>query len=242
MERSYLIELIHQTEDTLNSIKQFTQLSRGKFSDKEFGEFFYQMVTKDIEKNAFILNSFLNYIKATTIIRKKGTVNTLIEEILRKHQVRLEENKTKIFRNFEKDLPEAIVSDEQLRFILDSVLYYAMVSMPPNGSIELLTKSFPLPKEMEGGQAVFKKNAGYIEILVAFTFFKKPMKQMGKGLEAPVPHKEVVQNLILRLVGDIVYRNQGTIKFGFDETKAKSFISLIFPIERRKVVRYAWLL
>ena len=239
MERSYLIELIHQTEDTLNSIKQFTQLSRGKFSDKEFGEFFYQMVTKDIEKNAFILNSFLNYIKATTIIRKKGTVNTLIEEILRKHQVRLEENKTKIFRNFEKDLPEAIVSDEQLRFILDSVLYYAMVSMPPNGSIELLTKSFPLPKEMEGGQAVFKKNAGYIEILVAFTFFKKPMKQMGKGLEAPVPHKEVVQNLILRLVGDIVYRNQGTIKFGFDETKAKSFISLRFPIERRKVVRYA---
>jgi len=231
MERSLLIELIHHTKSTLDSIKKFTQLSRGKFSDKEFGEFFYQMITKDIEKNDLVLNSFLNYIKATTPIRKKGTVHNLIEEVLKKHQARLEEYKAKILRNFEKDLPETIVPDEQLGFILDAVLQYVMASIPPDGSIEFLTKSFVLQKETREDQAFFKKNGKYIEILVAFTYFKEPKEQ-------PVPQKEVVPDLMLRLVGDIVERNQGMIKFELDETKAKRFISLKFPIERRNVVHY----
>jgi hypothetical protein len=237
MERSLLIELIQHTKGTLDSIKKLTQLSRGRFSDREFGEFFYRMINKDIEKNDLVLNNFLNYIKAITPIREKGTVQNLIEEVLKKHQARLEEYNTKIFRNFEKDLPEPIVSDEQLGFILDSVLQYAITVMPPNGCIEFLTKSFALQKEMEGGQGFFKKNGRYIEILVAFTYYKKPMEQFGKELETPVPQKEVVPDLVFRLVDDIVDRNQGTIKLEFDETKAKTFISLKFPVERRKVVR-----
>ncbi len=238
MERSLLVELIQHTKGTLDSIKQFAQLSRGKFSDGEFGEFFYQMITKDTERNVLMLNSFLNYIKATTPIRKKGTVHALIEEVLTKHQVRLEENKTKIFRNFEKDLPETIVADEQLRFILDSVLQYATASMSPNGSIEFLTKSFGLQKGTEGDQAIFKTNGRYIEILVAFTYYKKPMEQFGKKLETPVPQKEGVPDLMLRLIDDIVDRNRGIMKVELDETKAKKFILFNFPIERRKVVHY----
>ena len=235
MEGSLLIELIHYTKNTLDSIKKFTELARGKFSDKEFGEVFYRMITKDIEKNDLMLNGFLNYIKATTPIKKKGTVNTLIEEVLKKHQVRLEEKKTKILRNLEKDLPETTVPDEQLRFILDSALQYATASMPPNGCIEFLTKSFALQKEMDGDHPFFKKNGRYIKILVAFTYYKKPMEQFGKELE-PAPQKKVVPDLMLRLVDDVVDRNQGTIKVEFDETKAKRFISLTFPIERRKMV------
>jgi len=231
MERSLLIELIHHTKSTLDSIKKFTLLSRGKFSDKEFGEFFYQMITKDIEKNDLVLNSFLNYIKATTPIRKKGAVHNLIEEVLKKHQVRLEENKTKIFKDFEKDFPETIVPDEQLRFILDSILQYTMASIPPGGSIEFLTKSFALQKKTIEDQVFSKKNGKYIEILVALTYYKEPKEQ-------PVPQKEVVSDLILRLVHDIVERNEGMIKFELDETKAKRFISLKFPVERRNVFHY----
>jgi hypothetical protein len=231
MERSLLFELIHHTKSTLDSIKKFTQLSRGKFSDKEFGELFYQMITKDIEKNDLLLNSFLNYIKATTPIRKKGTVHNLIEEVLKKHQVRLEENKTKILKDLEKDLPETIVPDEQFRFILDSILQYAMASIPPDGSIEFLTKSFVLQKETREDQAFFKKNGKYIEILVVLPYYKEPKEQ-------PVPQKEVVPDLILRLVHDMVERNEGMIKFELDETKAKKFISLKFPVERRSVFRY----
>jgi hypothetical protein len=231
MGRSLLIELIHQTKNTLDSIRKFTQLSRGKFNDKEFGEFFYRMITKDIEKNDLMLNGFLNYIKATTPIKKRGTVNTLIEEVLRKHQVGLEERRAKIFRNFERDLPEAIIPDEQLRFILESVLQYGMAMMPLGGSIEFLTKSCVLQKEMREDQTFFKKNGKFIEVLVAFTYSREPKEQATF-------QKEVVPDLMLRLVDDIAERNQGTIKFELDETKGKRFISLKFPVERRRVVHY----
>lgn len=237
MDRSLFIELIHFTKSTLDSIKNFTQLSRGKFSDKEFGEFFYRMVTKDIEKNNLLLNGFLNYIKATTPIRKKNRVNILIEEVLKNHQVRLEEKRTKIFKNFGKDLPETIVPNEQLRYILDSLLQYAIASMPPDGSIEFLTKSLVLQRDM--GEETFSNKIGkYIEILMTFTGHKKPKEQLGKELETPTPQKEVVWDLVLRLVEDIVHRNQGMMKFEVDEIEAKKFISLKFPFERRKVVYY----
>src|SRR4030042_4075244 len=228
---------MHHTKSTLDSIKKYTQLSRGKFSDKKFGEFFYRMITKEIEKNDLLVNSFLNYIKVTTPIRKKGTVNTLIEEVLKKNQVRLEENKTKIFRNLEKDLPETIVPDEQLRFILDSILQYAMASMRSDGNIEFLTKSSALQKE-SSEEAVFEKDRKYIEILVAFTSYKKPMEKPMQELRTPTPKEEFVSEALLRLVDVTVKMNQGVTSLEVDETKAQKSVFLKLPVERRKVVFY----
>jgi len=237
MEWSLFIELIHHTKSTLDSIKKCTQLSLGKFSDKEFGEFFYRLITKEIEKNDLLVKSFLNYIKVTTPIRKKGTVNTLIEEVLRKHQVRLEENKTKIFRNFEKDLPETIVPDEQLRFILDSILQYAMASVRSDGGIEFLTKSSALQKE-SGEDPGFEKDRKYIEILVAFTSHKKPTERSMQELRTPTPKEEIVSDVLLRLVHATVEVNQGVTRLELDKAKAKKSILLKLPAERRKVVFY----
>jgi len=237
MEWSLFIELIHHTKSTLDSIKKYTQLSLGKFSDKEFGEFFYRLITKEIEKNDLLVKSFLNYIKVTTPIRKKGTVNTLIEEVLRKHQVRLEENKTKIFRNFEKDLPETIVPDEQLRFILDSILQYAMASVRSDGGIEFLTKSSALQKE-SGEDPGFEKDRKYIEILVAFTSHKKPTERSMQELRTPTPKEEIVSDVLLRLVHATVEVNQGVTRLELDKAKAKKSILLKLPAERRKVVFY----
>jgi hypothetical protein len=106
-----------------------------------------------------------------------------------------------------------------------------MASMPPDGSIEFLTRSFALQKETREDQVFFKKDGKYIEILVVFTYYREPKEQ-------PTPPKEAVPDLMLRLVDDIVERNQGMIKFEFDERRAKRSISLKFPIERRKVVCY----
>jgi hypothetical protein len=237
MERSLLIELIQHTKNTLDSIKTLSHLSRGKFSDKEFGEFFYRTITKDIENNYQVLNSFLNYIKTTTPIRKRGTVNALIEEVLKKHQVRLAEKKTKIFRNLGKDLPETIVPDEQLRFILDSVLQYAMASMPSDGNIEFLTKSYALRKE-SSVEAISEKDRKDIEVIVAFTSYKKPVEKSMEELRKPTPKEEFVSEALLRLVDATVKMNQGVTRLEVDETKAQKSVFLKLPVERRNVVFY----
>ena len=222
---------------TLDSIKKYTQLSRGRFSDREFGDFFYRMITKEIEKNDLVIKSYLNYIRVTTPLRKKETVNTLIEEVLKKNQVRLEENKIKILRNFEKDLPETIVPDEQLRFILDSILQYAMASMRSDGNIEFSTRSSALQKG-SSEETVFEKDSKYIEIWVVFTCYKKPMEKPMLELRTPTPKEEFVSDVLLRLVDATVKMNQGGTRLEVDETKAKKSVFLKLPAERRKVVTY----
>jgi light-regulated signal transduction histidine kinase (bacteriophytochrome) len=238
MERSLFIELIHRTKITLDSIKNIAQLSRGRFSDKEFGEFFYKMIIKDIEKHHLLLNTFSKYIETTTPILKKDSVNKLIEEGLKKHHHRLEEKKGKIFKKFEKDLPETIVPDEQLRFILDSVLQYAIALMASEGSIEFSDRAIILPREDVEDQEFFKRNGKFVEIMIAFTGSRNSKEEPGKGLGAPSLKEEAVSNLVLRLVEMVVKMNHGAMKFEVDEAESKHKIFLKFPIERRKLVYY----
>jgi signal transduction histidine kinase len=231
---SFFIELIGGIKNTLGSIRNYTQISRGKFSDKEFGEYFYRAVTEDIEKIDMVLNGLINYIKLNTPIRKTDTVHHLIEEALKKHQGKLEEKGIKLFKKFEKDLPETIVPDEQLKYVLNSILQYALATISPNLSMGLYTRSFVLEKEV-GGELNLKRDGRYIEISVVFMGYKKPAEQ---GIGGATLQKGEPLDLILRFVKEVVQRNQGMMKIEGDEKKAKTLISLRFPVERRKVVYY----
>jgi hypothetical protein len=219
---SFFIDLIRRIRNTLGSIRNYSQLSRGKFSDKEFGEYFYRAVTEDIEKIDMVLNGLVNYIKLNTPIRKTDTVHHFIEEVLKKHQGKLEEKGIKLFKKFEKDLPETIVPDEQLRYILSSVFQYALGSISPNLSMGFYTRSFVLEKEGSQGLALLQKDGRYIEISVVFMGYKKPAEQ-GAGSQG---------------LQKVVQRNRGIMRIEVDEQKAKTFISLRFPVERRRVVYY----
>ena len=232
---SFLVELIDTLKNTLGTVKNYTQISRGKFNDREFGEYYYRAVTEDIEKMDMVLNSLLNYIKVQKPIRKKNTVHSIIEEVLKKYQAKLDEKGIRLFKKFEQDLPETIVPDEQLKYILSSVLQYAMASTPPHWNIGLSTRSFTLEKGASEIQDLFKKDGRYIEIAVVFPGYKKPNEP---GLRTAIPQKEEASDLILRFVKGMVLRNRGIMKIGADEKKTKTFISLRFPVERRKVVYY----
>ena len=231
MERSLFIELIHCTKSALDSIKDFTQLSRGKLNDKEFSEFFYKVITKDIEEHNLLLNTFLKYIESTTPITKKDTVNKLVEELLKKHRLQLEEKKIRIFRKYEKDLPETMVPDEKLRFILDSVLQYAITSADSNGNIELSAKSVLLPKGDVKDQESLKTNGEFVEIMVAFTGFMEVSGVVS-------PRERVSSDLVFQLVEISAKMSQGAMRFELDEMESKHRIFMRFPSERRKVIYY----
>ncbi len=231
---SFFIDLIQRIKNTLESIRNYTQISRGKFSDKEFGEYFYRAVTEDIEKIDMVLNGLINYVKLNTPIRKADTVHRLIEEVLGKNQAKLGEKGIKLFKKFEKDLPETIVPDEQLRYVLNSILQYVLATISPNLSIGLYTRSFVLEKEV-GGELNLKRDGRYIEISVVFMGYKKPAEQGAGGVAL---QKGEPLDLLLQFVKEVVQRNQGMMKIEGDEKKAKTLISLRFPVERRKVVYY----
>jgi nitrogen-specific signal transduction histidine kinase len=234
----FLIELVHRIKNPLVSIKTFTQLLGDKFNDVEFREHFYRIVQEDIEKIDAVLNGLLSYIKINTPIEKRNTVHFILEDVLKKHEMQLEDKKIKIFKKFEKDLPETVVPDEQLRYILNALLQYALPSIPPNGSIGLLTKSFDLQTEMPDDKKIYQKDGRYIEILIVFTGYKKPIEQFETVLGISAVQKEEAVELELRLIKEIIKKNQGMMKFEVNEKKPRTLISLKFPIERRKLIYY----
>jgi nitrogen-specific signal transduction histidine kinase len=234
----FLIELVHRIKNPLVSVKTFTQLLREKFNDAEFREHFYRIVTEDIEKIDSVLNGLLSYIKINTPLEKKDTVHFIFEEVLKKHEMQLEDKKIKIFKKYEKDLPETVVHEEQLRYILNALLQYVIPSIPPHGSIGILTKSFDLPKETAAGKKFYQRDGGYLEILIVFTGFKKPVEQFETILGIPVVQNEETIELELRLIKEIIQKNHGMMKFEVNEKKPRTLISLKLPVERRKVIYY----
>jgi hypothetical protein len=225
--------LIDQFKDTLKNLKNLTKVFHEKYGDRESATYLNRIITDDIKKIELVQNSLLNYIRINNPVTKTNTVNTLIEEEIKKYEFELEEKKIRLFKTLEKNLAETAVPDDQLRYIVSCVLQYIMALIPANGNLGIFTKDVVLRKEM-GEDREWR----FIEILIAYTGYRKPVEQFRSPLGIPAHSKEKILDLALKLVDEIVQRNRGMMKFEEDEKKAKATISLRFPVERRKVVYY----
>ena len=234
----FFVELLNRFKNALGSIKTFTHVSRDKLSDAEFRESFYRIVNDDIEEIESVINSLLSYIKLNTPVIKSNTVHRVLEEVLKKYENQLDSKKIRIVKKFEKDLPETIVHEEQLRYIFTSVLEYAIPLTIPNGSIGFLTRVLEMQKESDEIKAALEKDGRYVEVMIAFTGHKKSPEQFESILGIEPARKEEGIDLKLLLVKEIVRKNLGTMKFDVNEKKPKTLITVIFPIERRKVIYY----
>jgi hypothetical protein len=184
------------------------------------------------------LNTLLNYININTPIVKSNTLYVIFEEILEANDKQLRNKKIRILKKYEKDLPETYIHDEQVRFILNSVFQYAILSVPVDGTIEVLIKSFDFQNGADSKMISPKRNEGFIEVLIGFLGEKKPVKPLEGAMESQAAQTEETNHLILQLAKDILQKNRGTMTFELDEKRPRALITLRFPIDRRKVVYY----
>ena len=68
--------------------------------------------------------------------------------------------------------------------------------------------------------------------------YRKPAVAVEPGFRNSSLQRDEAMDLVLRLVKEIVHKNRGIIRFDIDEKKTRTFISLVFPVERRKIVYY----
>jgi nitrogen-specific signal transduction histidine kinase len=232
------MELVHRVKGSLAAMKTFAFLSKDKFSDSELGEDFYRIVSEDIEKTISLLNCFQDYLNFNTPMRKMNTVNNIIDEILKNLEDHIEEKKIKIVKKqYEKNLPETILPDEQLKYVINSVILYMVHSTPPYGSIGFLTQQFEPQEPMSEDLAILQKEGKYIEVQIASMGDKqRELLDLVPGMT--VDQQEEGVDLILQLVKEIIQRNRGLLRLKVNPKESMSFISLIIPMERRKVVHY----
>lgn len=115
-----LIELVQRIDESLKSLRNMGQLSKGRFSDKVFGDHFNLILNEEADKIAFAFNGLLNYMKVNRTTQKVHTIHTLMEDVLKKYQAQLEGKRVRVYKKFEQDLPETTTPDEHLKYIFDS--------------------------------------------------------------------------------------------------------------------------
>ena len=236
----HYVELFNRVKASLAALQAYAFLSLDNSKDKELAEHFYKIVNEDIQQTISLLDCFNDYINFSTPMIKKNTVNTLIEEVIKRHVSQFQEKKVNIIKKqFEKDLPETILPDEPLKYILNSVVECVLLSIPLNGNIGFLTRLFDIEALTSEEKTQLQKDGKYLEILVVSTSYEKSSEQIEFVPVIPAhPQQEEATELILKLAKEIVKKNRGMLRQKVYEDKKMTFISLILPVEKRNVVRY----
>jgi hypothetical protein len=236
----HYVELFNRIKASLAAMQAYAFILRDNSKDKELGEHFYKIVNADIEKTVSLLNCFNDYVNFSTPTIKSDTVNILVEEVINKHVSQFEEKKLKIIKKqFEKDLPETILPDEQLRYILNSIIECVLLSIPLNGGVGFLTRSFDIETLTSEEKTQLQKDGKYLEILVVSASYKRSDEpiEVVPGIP-PHPQQEEATELILKLAKEVIKKNRGIMRQKAYEDRKMTFISLILPVERRNVIRY----
>ena len=229
-------ELINYMKGSLAAMKSFAILSRDAFKDAELGGHYYNIISEDIERTMSVLDCYCSYLRFNNPARKKGTIQTLMEGTLNVHEKQLKDkNITIINKQFEKDLPEAMMPDAQLRYVLDTIIQYSLLSLPHYSSLGFLTRLYDHSGGNGQEQGGLQKDRQYIEILVVSSHREK-----SKGFSAGVGagNNGAGTELMLELVEEVIGKNQGGMKLKSYDQKEMSFISLILPVDRRKVLQF----
>ncbi len=222
--------MLLSSKSHLHSVRDLVEVARTRFSDEEFGGFFYRSVSKDIEEADLLLDNFIQFLSFNNPLRRRGTVHRLIEEVLKKYQVQSDRKGIRLSKKYERDLPETIVPDGLLSYVLDSVFQYGVRAVTPGGDLEISTKSFRLEKDLGFPQRVFRKDDRFVEIELLLK--GKPF------VETSIFQEESWSLMLLRLANEVVRKNQGAMKLARDEKQGRLSISLWFPSERREIVYY----
>ena len=228
----FLVDLICTVRKSLDELVNQTETYEKKYTNNGLGECFFR-IRSDIAKINFLFDNLLQYNKIATPIRKTNTVHNLIENILKKYQPLFEKRETLIFRRFEKDLPEVIVPDEQLRYILECVFQYILGSIRSGGGISFATRSLVIQEKEDEKKPSLEQNTRWVEILVIFTRHRSSTEEAESILE--IQEHQAEQNpldLILQLAKKMVDKNRGLIKVELAEERNNSSISLLLPAEK----------
>jgi nitrogen-specific signal transduction histidine kinase len=232
---SFLIELVRSIKNALASVYQATVLTMDSYDDAEIRKRSHAQVKEEIKKIDSVLNSLLNFINVNTPIIKTNTLYVILEEILEANDKQLRQKDIKIYKRYEKDLPDTYIHPEQVRFILHSALQYAILSTPPNEVIGFLTKSSNNGAGAE--KSLPEDKRGYIEVMIGFNGDGKPVDPSENLSETSQDQSKGMADLILKLAKDILERNHGMM-IETHGKRSETLLALRFPMERRKVVYY----
>jgi nitrogen-specific signal transduction histidine kinase len=233
----FLVETLRDIKKNVSSIYKISLLLMEKSESNEEREHSRMTMTKAYDQIVSTVDMLSSYINATSPIAKKNTIHCILEEILESNEKKLHARKIELKKTLAEDLPETIFHDEQVRFIFNLVLQYAILLTPFGGCIEIVTQ-FVHDQKGQDLSRIDPLGNKYSEILISSSHLNDSSNESLGSPEVPKIEREGTSHLILRLVREMIRRNQGMIDFQMEQMKSRTRISLRFAVERRRVAYY----
>jgi len=231
----FLLEALRDIKKAVGSIYKIGLLSMEKSDNIEEREHSWKAMIQGFDQIVSIVNMLSSYINVTSPIVKKNTLHCILEEILESNEEKLRARQIELKKTLGEELPETIFQDEQVRFVLNLVLQYAIHSIPSGGRIEIVTQFVSHEKDLPSIEPLRNK---YSEILIFSSPPDDSSNESPGASEVPKTERDGTSRFILRLVREMIQRNQGMIDFQRDQMKSRTRISLKFPVERRRMFYY----
>jgi nitrogen-specific signal transduction histidine kinase len=238
---SFLTEMVDFIKDTLSSISHINFLLTHRFDDPEFRKSAQKTISQDVKKIDSMLNALLNFININTPILKKNTIHLIIDDILEANEKQLHEKNLQIVRKFEEGLPETYIHDEQVKFMINSLVQYLAFTVPRGGTIGFLTRSKMLVKGSGDEKVVTlntMKERQYVEVLIVSSVKKESLENLEDVSELLSSKDQQTTILLIKLIKELVKKHQGVIEFEVSENDKRTLIVLRLPVERRQVILY----
>ncbi len=224
---SHVSNLINDTKYQLAGMKAFATFAKDKFRDPGLGMRYQKTFLRRIDKAMALLSSYGDYLSVSNPVRKTNTINDLLEKVLTKHTVVLNDQRIEIIKKqFSEDLPETTVPEAQLEYILDSLIQYITHSTSPHGNLGLLTRLVDDTKGVGEGNDAVRVGQNYVEILFVFSTPDKKSDRPSSN------HRGQGMDLILLLVQEIIQKNKGLMEVKPTDKNGMTFIFLRVPVDQ----------
>jgi signal transduction histidine kinase len=233
----FLLEALRDIKSAVGSIYKIGLLSMEKSDNHEEKEHSWKAMTEGFDHIVSIVNMLSSYVNVTSPIAKRDTLHCILEEILESNEEKLHARQIELKKILAEELPETVFQDEQIRFILNLVLQYAILATPSGGRIEIVTQFVNDQKEQESASLDPLINK-YSEILISSSHPSHSSNESPGTPEIPKIEREGTSHFILRLIREMIRSNQGMIDFQINQIKSRTRISLRFAVERRRLAYY----
>lgn len=220
-------EISHDLKRPLTNIKGSLQILKGKLSLKEDAKSLFDSAEEEVYILTEMINEILNFSKPDKYHMEKSKITPLVERALELVNRDLNNNKIKLSKNIQKDLPLVFLNRKQILEVLWNLLINAIESMPKGGKLEVDIKILYSENSFDDT----KKERKYLNVTIKDTGVGIAPDNLKRIFERYFTTKRGGTGLGLAVVQRIIKAHNGFIQAESKPNRGSSF-SIFLPIKR----------
>jgi PAS domain S-box-containing protein len=216
----------HEIKNPLGSIGIHIQLiqkalSKNQCLDEETAGQYLDVIMEEIERLNAIVVDFLFAVRPMDTRMKRGSINSVIEELVNFIRFEVEEHDIELKTELKKDLPKVDLDEKYMKQALINVIKNGMAAIGKGGTLTISTRD----------------DQGFVHVDIKDTGIGMSEEQMAKIFEPYYTTKEFGSGLGLTVVYKVIKEHGGEVTVKSRENHGTTFtLSIPIPDNEKRLL------